>query len=159
MSDTDDIFTRADIEPATQALLARLPKTGETFGQYDTDTTSTAHAYADRTTPQHLDCDGIPSEVANASALLDRVCEVLGVPLVDLLRTVEALPRWVPVESVKDGTAFYASARPPHFSSVVPTDDDSVPVELRMCVEWREHLQSGYVLINGLYPRYPKVDP
>lgn len=155
--DPDDIFTRADIEPATQALLARLPKAGETCGQYDTDTTSTAHVYTERTTPQTLDCEGIPSEVVNASALLDRVCEVLGVPLVDLLRTVEALPRWVSVESVKDGTVFHASARPPHWLATTYEGPSGFRGPQTMAHEWRDALQDGYILIGGLYPPPPKV--
>lgn len=128
--DLDDIFTRADIEPATQALLARF-------------------------SPQ--DCDGIPSEVANASALLDRVCEVLGVPLVDLLRTVEAMPRWVPVESVKDGTVFHASARPPHWLATTYEGPSGFRGPQTMAHEWREALQDSYILIGGLYPPHPKV--
>lgn len=130
MSDPDDIFTRALLEPATQALLARLK-------------------------PQ--DCDGIPSEVINASALLDRVCEVLGVPLVDLLRTVEALPRWVPVESVEDGTVFHASACPPHWLATTYEGPSGFRGPQTMAHEWRYALQGGYVLIGGLYPPPPKV--
>lgn len=148
--DPDDIFTRTLLEPATQELLARLPKAIPFNG---------GALHAAHVETQTGDCDGGHGEIANASALLRHLCEVLSVPLVDLVKTVEALPRWVPVESVKDGTVFYASARPPHFPSAVPTDDDGIPTELRMGAEWRIGLKGGYVLINGLYPRHPKVDP
>ncbi len=34
----------------------------------------------------------------------------------------------------------------------------SKEIYFQMGAEWRENLQGGYVLINGLYPRHPKVD-